>query len=145
MNQEFFIIKNATLPYLRMELINDGRSDFLKTDIINKSFMNINQNLTESEIQFRNLSNELLTYLHHKLSQKSNNSSFTIPSSNLKFLTQISSHNNTKHLTNTINTFVEHIINELKGTIYETFFNAYSLASLHTVRIVPSTGFITAL
>ena len=37
MNQEFFIIKNATLPYLRMELINDGRSDFLKTDIINKS------------------------------------------------------------------------------------------------------------
>lgn len=95
------------------------------TGIINKSFININQNLTESELQFRNLSNELLTYLHHKLSQKSNNSSFTIPSSHSKFLTQILLHNNTKQLTNKINTFVEHIINELKGTIYETFFNAY--------------------
>lgn len=37
MNQEFYIIKGATVPYLRMELINDGRTDFLKSDIINKS------------------------------------------------------------------------------------------------------------
>lgn len=37
MNQEFFIIKGATAPYLRIELINDGRTDFLKSDIINKS------------------------------------------------------------------------------------------------------------
>lgn len=37
MNQEFYIIKGATVPYLRMELINDGRTDFFKSDIINKS------------------------------------------------------------------------------------------------------------
>lgn len=37
MTQEFFIIANSTLPYLRIELINDGRTDYLKTDIINKS------------------------------------------------------------------------------------------------------------
>ena len=37
MNQEFFIIKGATAPYLRIELINDGRTDFLKSDIINKA------------------------------------------------------------------------------------------------------------
>lgn len=37
MTQDFYIIKNSVLPYLRMELINDGRFDFEKTDIINKS------------------------------------------------------------------------------------------------------------
>ena len=35
--QEFYIINGSTIPYLRMELINDGRTDFLKNDIINKS------------------------------------------------------------------------------------------------------------
>jgi hypothetical protein len=35
--QEFYIINGATVPYLRMELINDGRTDYIKTDIINKS------------------------------------------------------------------------------------------------------------
>lgn len=37
MNQEFYIIAGSTVPYLRMELINDGRTDFLKSDIINKA------------------------------------------------------------------------------------------------------------
>lgn len=37
MNQEFFIKKGSNLPFLYMELINDGRYDFEKTDIINKS------------------------------------------------------------------------------------------------------------
>ena len=27
---EFFINKNSTLPYLKMELVNDGRNDFRK-------------------------------------------------------------------------------------------------------------------
>lgn len=35
--QEFYIINGATVPYLRMELINDGRTDYIKTDVINKS------------------------------------------------------------------------------------------------------------
>lgn len=30
MEQEFYIKKNCVLPYLRMELINDGRYDFRK-------------------------------------------------------------------------------------------------------------------
>ena len=38
--QEFYIIQGSTLPYLRMELINDGRTDYMKTDIINKSLQN---------------------------------------------------------------------------------------------------------
>lgn len=37
MNQEFYILNGSVLPYLRMELINDGRYDFMKRDIINKS------------------------------------------------------------------------------------------------------------
>ena len=35
--QEFYIIQGATLPYLCMELINDGRTNDFKTDVINKS------------------------------------------------------------------------------------------------------------
>ena len=37
MTQEFYIVKNSTLPILRMELINDGRTDFLKSDVIGKA------------------------------------------------------------------------------------------------------------
>lgn len=37
MTQEFYINQNSVLPYLRMELINDGRTDYRKSDIINKS------------------------------------------------------------------------------------------------------------
>lgn len=37
MTQEFYINKNSVLPVLRMELINDGRFDFLKSDVIGKA------------------------------------------------------------------------------------------------------------
>ena len=40
MTQNFFINKNSTLPYLRMELFNDGRNDFHKQNIMNKSLQN---------------------------------------------------------------------------------------------------------
>ena len=38
--QEFYILKNSTLPYLRMELINDGRTNNSKSNIINKALQN---------------------------------------------------------------------------------------------------------
>lgn len=34
---EFYINKGSVLPVLRMELINDGRFDFLKSDVIGKA------------------------------------------------------------------------------------------------------------
>lgn len=37
MTQEFYINQNSTLPYLRMELIDDGRYDFGKENTINKA------------------------------------------------------------------------------------------------------------
>lgn len=37
MTQEFYINKGSVLPVLRMELINDGRFDFLKSDVIGKA------------------------------------------------------------------------------------------------------------
>ena len=37
MNQEFYINKDSVLPVLRMELINDGRYDYMKSDIIGKA------------------------------------------------------------------------------------------------------------
>ena len=37
MNQEFYINKGSILPVLRMSLIEDGRFDYTKTDIINKA------------------------------------------------------------------------------------------------------------
>ena len=40
MTQDFFINKNSTLPYLRMELFNDGRNDFHKQLIMNNSLQN---------------------------------------------------------------------------------------------------------
>ena len=55
MTQEFFLIQGSTLPYLRMELINDGRTSFSKTDIINKS-------LQDSKITFsmKNVNTDIL-------------------------------------------------------------------------------------
>lgn len=40
MAQNFFINKNSVLPYLRMELYNDGRNDFHKELIMNNSLQN---------------------------------------------------------------------------------------------------------
>lgn len=40
MTQNFFINKNSVLPYLRMELYNDGRNDFHKELIMNNSLQN---------------------------------------------------------------------------------------------------------
>ena len=37
MTQDFYINNNSTLPVLRMELINDGRYDFYRSDVINKA------------------------------------------------------------------------------------------------------------
>lgn len=37
MTQEFYILKNSVLPVLRLELINDGRYDFMKSDVIGKA------------------------------------------------------------------------------------------------------------
>lgn len=37
MTQEFYINSGSILPILRMELINDGRYDFLKSDVIGKA------------------------------------------------------------------------------------------------------------
>lgn len=53
--QEFYIINGSTVPYLRMELINDGRTDFLKNDIINKS-------LQDAKVTFsmKNIDNGIL-------------------------------------------------------------------------------------
>ena len=55
MTQEFFINKNSTLPVLRMELINDGRYDFLKSDVMGKA-------LQDSVITFsmRNVDTDIL-------------------------------------------------------------------------------------
>lgn len=55
MTQEFIINKNSTLPVLRMELINDGRYDFLKSDVIGKA-------LQDSTITFsmRNINTDIL-------------------------------------------------------------------------------------
>lgn len=55
MTQEFIINKNSILPVLRMELINDGRYDFLKSDVIDKA-------LQDSTITFsmRNVDTDIL-------------------------------------------------------------------------------------
>lgn len=55
MTQEFYILHNATLPYLRMELINDGRYDFLKSDKIGKA-------LQDSKVTFsmKNIDTDIL-------------------------------------------------------------------------------------
>ena len=37
MTQEFYINKGSVLPVLRMSLIEDGRFDYMKTDIISKA------------------------------------------------------------------------------------------------------------
>ena len=37
MTQDFYINNNTTLPLLRMELMNDGRYDFYRSDVINKA------------------------------------------------------------------------------------------------------------
>ena len=54
--QEFYIINGSTVPYLRMELINDGRTDFLKNDIINKSLQDAKVTFSMENID-KNLKN----------------------------------------------------------------------------------------
>lgn len=50
MTQEFYIIKGSTLPYLQMELINDGRSDFLKSDVIGKALQDAKVSFSMKDI-----------------------------------------------------------------------------------------------
>lgn len=55
MTQEFHINKGSILPVLRMELINDGRFDFLKSNIIGKA-------LQDAKITFsmKNINTDIL-------------------------------------------------------------------------------------
>lgn len=55
MTQEFYINKGSVLPVLRMELINDGRFDYMKSDIIGKA-------LQDAKVTFtmRNVDTDIL-------------------------------------------------------------------------------------
>lgn len=55
MTQEFYINKGSVLPVLRMELINDGRFDYMKSDIIGKA-------LQDAEVTFtmKNVDTDIL-------------------------------------------------------------------------------------
>jgi hypothetical protein len=55
MTQEFYINSGSILPVLRIELINDGRCDFNKSDVIGKA-------LQDAKITFsmRNVDTEIL-------------------------------------------------------------------------------------
>ena len=55
MNQEFYINKGSVLPVLRMTLINDGRYDYLKSDVMGKA-------LQDAKVTFsmRNVDTDIL-------------------------------------------------------------------------------------
>ena len=55
MAQEFYINSGSILPVLRMELINDGRYDYMKSDVIGKA-------LQDAKVTFtmRNVDTEIL-------------------------------------------------------------------------------------
>lgn len=55
MTQEFYINSGSILPVLRMELINDGRYDYMKSDVIGKA-------LQDAKVTFtmRNVDTEIL-------------------------------------------------------------------------------------
>ena len=55
MTQEFYINSGSILPVLRMELINDGRYDYMKSDVIGKA-------LQDAKVTFtmRNVDSEIL-------------------------------------------------------------------------------------
>lgn len=53
--QEFYINKNSLNPVLRLELISDGKFDFKKSDLFNKSI----QNATVT-FSMRNIENNIL-------------------------------------------------------------------------------------
>ena len=55
MTQEFYILQNSILPVLRIELINDGRCDFNKSDVIGQA-------LQDAKITFtmKNVDTEIL-------------------------------------------------------------------------------------
>lgn len=55
MTQEFYINSGSILPVLRMELINDGRYDYMKSDVIGKA-------LQDAKVTFtmKNVDSEIL-------------------------------------------------------------------------------------
>lgn len=50
MTQEFYINKGSILPVLRMELINDGRFDYMKSDIIGKALQDAKVTFTMKNV-----------------------------------------------------------------------------------------------
>lgn len=55
MTQEFYINSGSILPVLRMELINDGKYDYMKSDVIGKA-------LQDAKVTFtmKNVDSEIL-------------------------------------------------------------------------------------
>lgn len=60
MIQEFFIKRNSTVPYLRMELINDGRYDFHRSMLFNNAIQDatITFSMWDTETGILKVSNE---------------------------------------------------------------------------------------